>query len=118
MPPLVIPPNSPVHADGNAVRADAFRFGRAQRPNDRTEFPPLPSPARQGTLAAQTGEGSLAILSSTVDVNAAEFRANAERMRALVAELQARRAEAAAGRAGSARASAMWRAASCCRATA
>ena len=39
----------------------------------------------------------MAILSSTVDVNAAEFRANAERMRALVAELQARRAEAAAG---------------------
>ncbi len=43
------------------------------------------------------GEGSLAILSSTVDVNAAEFRANAERMRALVDELKERRAEAALG---------------------
>ena len=43
------------------------------------------------------GEGSLAILSSTVDVNAAEFRANAERMRGLVDELKERRAEAALG---------------------
>jgi 3-methylcrotonyl-CoA carboxylase beta subunit len=39
----------------------------------------------------------LAILSSTIDSNSAEFRANAERMRALTAELQARRAEAALG---------------------
>ena len=39
----------------------------------------------------------MAILSSTVDVNAAEFRANAERMRALVEELKERRAEAALG---------------------
>jgi 3-methylcrotonyl-CoA carboxylase beta subunit len=43
----------------------------------------------------------LAILTSSVDKNAVEFRANAERMRALVAELHARRAEAALG--GSAR---------------
>jgi 3-methylcrotonyl-CoA carboxylase beta subunit len=39
----------------------------------------------------------LAILSSTVDVNAAEFRANAERMRGLVEELNERRAAAALG---------------------
>ncbi len=39
----------------------------------------------------------MAILSSSIDKNAAEFRANAERMRALVAELAARRAEAAQG---------------------
>ena len=39
----------------------------------------------------------LAILSSSIDKNAAEFRANAEHMRALTAELQARRAEAALG---------------------
>jgi 3-methylcrotonyl-CoA carboxylase beta subunit len=39
----------------------------------------------------------LAILASSIDNNAAEFRANAERMRALVADLQARRAEAALG---------------------
>ena len=39
----------------------------------------------------------MAILSSAVDKNAADFRANAERMAALVAELQARRAEAAKG---------------------
>ena len=39
----------------------------------------------------------MAILSSTVDVNAAEFRANAERMRALVDELKERRAAAALG---------------------
>jgi len=39
----------------------------------------------------------LAILSSSIDKNAVEFRANAERMRALVSELQARRAEAALG---------------------
>ncbi|HVV62196.1 MAG TPA: carboxyl transferase domain-containing protein [Pseudolabrys sp.] len=39
----------------------------------------------------------MAILASTVDKNASEFRANAERMRALVQELQARRAEAALG---------------------
>ncbi len=39
----------------------------------------------------------LTILSSSIDRNAAEFRANAEKMRALTAELQARRAEAALG---------------------
>jgi 3-methylcrotonyl-CoA carboxylase beta subunit len=39
----------------------------------------------------------LAILSSSIDKNAADFRANAERMAALVSELQARRAEAAKG---------------------
>ena len=39
----------------------------------------------------------MAILSSTIDSNSAEFRANAEKMRALTAELQARRAEAALG---------------------
>jgi 3-methylcrotonyl-CoA carboxylase beta subunit len=39
----------------------------------------------------------LAILSSTIDSNSAEFRTNAERMRALTADLQARRAEAALG---------------------
>jgi 3-methylcrotonyl-CoA carboxylase beta subunit len=39
----------------------------------------------------------LAILASSIDRNAAEFRANAERMRALVAELQGRRGEAALG---------------------
>ena len=39
----------------------------------------------------------MAILSSTVDVNAAEFRANAERMRALVDELRERRAAATLG---------------------
>ena len=39
----------------------------------------------------------MAILSSSVDKSAAEFRANAEKMRALTAELQARRAEAALG---------------------
>ena len=46
---------------------------------------------------AQTGEGTLAILSSAIDKGSAEFRANADRMRALTAELQARRAEAAQG---------------------
>jgi 3-methylcrotonyl-CoA carboxylase beta subunit len=45
----------------------------------------------------------LAILSSSIDRNAADFRANAERMRALVADLAARRAEAALGGAGKAR---------------
>ena len=45
----------------------------------------------------KTGEGLLAILSSAIDTNAAEFRANAERMAALTAELRARRAEAAKG---------------------
>ena len=39
----------------------------------------------------------MAILSSSIDKNAAAFRANAERMRDLVSELQARRAEAARG---------------------
>jgi 3-methylcrotonyl-CoA carboxylase beta subunit len=39
----------------------------------------------------------LAILSSSVDKSAAEFRANAEKMGALTAELQARRAAAALG---------------------
>jgi 3-methylcrotonyl-CoA carboxylase beta subunit len=39
----------------------------------------------------------LAILSSSVDKSAAEFRANAEKMRALTAELRARRAVAALG---------------------
>jgi len=39
----------------------------------------------------------LAILSSSIDKNAADFRANAERMRALVSGLQTRRAEAALG---------------------
>ena len=39
----------------------------------------------------------MAILTSSIDSNAAEFRANAEKMRALTAQLQARRAEAALG---------------------
>jgi len=39
----------------------------------------------------------LAILSSSIDKNSAEFHANAEKMRALTAQLQARRAEAALG---------------------
>jgi 3-methylcrotonyl-CoA carboxylase beta subunit len=37
------------------------------------------------------------LLPTSIDVNAAEFRANAERMRALAAELRARREEAALG---------------------
>jgi 3-methylcrotonyl-CoA carboxylase beta subunit len=40
---------------------------------------------------------SLAILSSSIDKNGAEFRANSERMLALVSELRARRGEAALG---------------------
>ncbi len=39
----------------------------------------------------------MAILSSSIDKNAAEFRTNAERMRALVVELQSKRSEAAPG---------------------
>ena len=39
----------------------------------------------------------MAILSSTIDTSAAEFRANAEKMRGLVGDLQARRAQAALG---------------------
>ena len=39
----------------------------------------------------------MAILSSSIDKNTADFRVNAERMRALVSELQERRAEAALG---------------------
>ena len=39
----------------------------------------------------------MAILSSTIDKNAADFRTSADRMRALVSELQSRRAEAAKG---------------------
>jgi 3-methylcrotonyl-CoA carboxylase beta subunit len=57
----------------------------------------LRSGCRQGTLAPQLKEGSLPILGSQVDSNAADFRANAERMRALVEQLKARRAEAAEG---------------------
>ena len=45
----------------------------------------------------------MAILTSSIDSNAAEFRANAEKMRALTAQLQARRAEAALGGAEKAR---------------
>jgi 3-methylcrotonyl-CoA carboxylase beta subunit len=48
-------------------------------------------------LLQKTGEGLLAILSSAIDKNSAEFRANAARMAALADELQARRAEAAKG---------------------
>jgi 3-methylcrotonyl-CoA carboxylase beta subunit len=55
----------------------------------------LRSGFHQGTFLS--GEGALRILSTTIDKNAADFRANAERMRALVAELQKRRAEAALG---------------------
>src|SRR5476651_2046353 len=61
------------------------------------QFPPLRSGFRQGTLPRQAKEALLAILSSSIDKNAAEFAANAERMGALVAQLQARRAEAALG---------------------
>ena len=39
----------------------------------------------------------MAILASSIDKNAVEFRANAERMRELVAELQSKRSEAASG---------------------
>ena len=45
----------------------------------------------------------MAILASSIDTAAPEFRANAARMRALVAELEQRRAEAAAGGSASAR---------------
>src|SRR5476651_1298936 len=61
------------------------------------QFPPLRSGFRQGTLCSKTREGTLAILSSSIDKNTAEFGANAEKMRALVFELQARRTQAAAG---------------------
>src|SRR5476651_2111191 len=61
------------------------------------QFPPLRSGFRQGTLPRQAKEALLAILSSSIDKNAAEFAANAERMGALTAQLQARRAEAALG---------------------
>jgi 3-methylcrotonyl-CoA carboxylase beta subunit len=55
----------------------------------------FPVPSRH--LRGREGEAPLAILSSSVDKGAAEFRANAEKMRALTAELQARRAQAALG---------------------
>src|SRR5262249_24797810 len=48
-------------------------------------------------LSIQRGRCVLAILSSSIDRNGAEFRANSERMQALVAELHARRGEAALG---------------------
>jgi 3-methylcrotonyl-CoA carboxylase beta subunit len=51
----------------------------------------------QGTLARKTKEGTLTILSSSIDTNSVEFRGNAENMRALTAELQQRRAQAALG---------------------
>jgi 3-methylcrotonyl-CoA carboxylase beta subunit len=57
----------------------------------------LRSRFRQGTLLALEGETTLAILSSSIDKGAAEFRTNAERMRVLVGELQDRRAQAALG---------------------
>jgi len=58
---------------------------------------PLPSASLQGTLARKTKEGTLTILSSSIDANSVEFRGNAENMRALTAELQQRRAQAALG---------------------
>src|SRR3974390_3871760 len=58
---------------------------------------PLPSASLQGTLARKTKEGTLTILSSSIDTNSVEFRGNAENMRALTAELQQRRAQAALG---------------------
>ena len=51
----------------------------------------------KATLPANWGGTPSAILASSVDKNAAEFRANAERMRELLSQLQARRAEAALG---------------------
>jgi 3-methylcrotonyl-CoA carboxylase beta subunit len=80
-----------------------------------SQFPPLRSGFRQGTLVywrmifsenqypvfgimrGLRGRRPLAILASSIDKTAAEFAANAERMRALTAQLQARRAEAALG---------------------
>jgi 3-methylcrotonyl-CoA carboxylase beta subunit len=59
-------------------------------------LPPLPSRFRQGTFRALQ-EDELAILTSSIDKGAAEFRGNAERMSALVHELQMRRAKAALG---------------------
>ena len=50
-----------------------------------------------GHLRRVPGEGPVPILSSSVDKNSAEFRANAERMRALVNELRDKRAEASQG---------------------
>src|SRR4029453_17681114 len=67
------------------------RFRRLRNRNEA----PLRSGFHQGTFLP--GEGALRILSTSIDKNAADFRANAERMRALVAELQKRRAEAALG---------------------
>src|SRR5215467_12780263 len=48
-------------------------------------------------LSSRPGRCLLAILSSSIDKNGVEFRANCERMHALVTELQARRGEAALG---------------------
>jgi Acetyl-CoA carboxylase, carboxyltransferase component (subunits alpha and beta) len=51
----------------------------------------------KATFSSCGREVLLAVLSSSIDRDGAEFRANSVRMRALVADLQERRAEAALG---------------------
>ena len=77
---------------------DALEFPTVSRPRDKTFWrqtrfrqvtecdmngPPLRSGFHQGTFSVADREVLLAILSSSIDRDASEFRANAERMRAL-----------------------------------
>ena len=59
-----------------------------------------PDARHLGNPSQRRGEGHLPLLPTSVDVNAAEFRANAERMRALVAELARAPRRSGARRAG------------------
>jgi len=87
-----MPPNSRLIEPSSEQNARGIaQFRTLRNRNDA----PLRSGFHRGTFLP--GEGALRILSTSIDKNAADFRASSERMRALVTELKKRRAEAALG---------------------
>src|SRR5262245_33807087 len=88
------PPNFPTMSRPRAKTfAAPLRFRRLRNGNVHARHGHCVPSSTKATFIHQ--EETLAILSSSIDNNTAEFRANAERMRSLVSELRARRAEAA-----------------------
>src|SRR6476661_7109129 len=94
MPPLDVPriPDMSRPRDRTSGVTARFRCLRNRNERDAIAFRVPPR-----HLSIRPGRCLLAILSSSIDKNGAEFRANSERMQALVSELQARRGEAALG---------------------
>src|ERR1044072_1564936 len=94
MPPLDVPRIPDMSRPLDRTSGVTARFRCLRNRNERAAIA-FRVPPRH--LSIRPGRCLLAILSSSIDKNGAEFRANSERMQALVSELQARRGEAALG---------------------